>query len=813
MAHEDCQRRQSTQCVEPDDPLAFRWHGGKITAGRAVIPARGVRIPHIKFRPMRGSDALVRVAILDHTAQTGGAELALLRLMDALAHRDDVEAHVILFSAGPLVDLLRERGHAVEVLPLDPALGATTRDEAAGVTTALRSVATAAPFVRRLAARLRELDVDVVHTTSLKADLLGVPAARLARRPLVWHVHDRIAPDYLPSPVVRAIRALARRGPQRVIANSRATAATLPGVEVTVAHPGLVPAQIRPKPRPRPADPVVGLLGRISPTKGQLELVRAAAQVVRHHPETTFRIIGSPMFGHEEHEGEIRREIARLGLDEHVELVGFTNDPAAELDAMTVAVHASPVPEPYGQVVAEAMARGVPVVATDAGGVPEIVTGGPEPVGWLVPPGDVVALAGAITAALDDPDEAERRGAAAGWRRARTDLGIGPSTDTIVGVWREVAGRTGPSPLERPRVAIAHDYLTQRGGAERVVLALLQAFPDATVHTTLYDPEGTFPEFRDVDIRVSPLNRVGPLRRHHRAALPFLPFASSALRIGADLVIASSSGWAHGFPTTGRTLVYCHAPARWLYQSERYLGGDPRRSPTGLALLALRAPLRRWDRRAAVRADAYLANSHVVRDRVHEAYGIDAEVLPPPFAVDTTGDREPVDEAVELGPGYHLVVSRLLPYKNVDQVMEAFRGLPERLLVVGAGPLLAPLRAAAPDNVRIATDLTDAQMRWAYGHARALVAASHEDFGLTPLEAGAFGRPTLALRAGGYLDTIAEGVNGAYFDEPTADAIRTAVVADRDATWDEAAIRAHVEAFSPNRFVERVRAAAARLAS
>lgn len=144
-----------------------------------------------------------------------------------------------------------------------------------------------------------------------------------------------------------------------------------------------------------------------------------------------------------------------------------------------------------------------------------------------------------------------------------------------MGVWREVVGLRGTSTHPRPRVAIAHDYLTQRGGAERVVLSMLEASPDATVHTTLYDPEGTFPEFRDVDIRVSPLNRVGPLRRHHRAALPFLPFASSALRIDADLVIASSSGWAHEFPTTGHTLVYCHAPARWLYQSERYLGGDP----------------------------------------------------------------------------------------------------------------------------------------------------------------------------------------------------------------------------------------------
>ena len=169
-------------------------------------------------------------------------------------------------------------------------------------------------------------------------------------------------------------------------------------------------------------------------------------------------------------------------------------------------------------------------------------------------------------------------------------------------------------------------------------------------------------------------------------------------------------------------------------------------------------------------------NALVLRQRAR-LRGIDAEVLPPPFAVDTTGEQEAVPEAADWGEGYHLVVSRLLPYKNVDQVIEAFRDLPERLLVIGAGPLLAPLRAAAPDNVRIATDLTDAQMRWAYAHARALVAASHEDFGLTPLEAGAFGRPTLALRAGGYLDTIADGVNGAFFDEPTADAARLRALA------------------------------------
>ena len=310
---------------------------------------------------------------------------------------------------------------------------------------------------------------------------------------------------------------------------------------------------------------------------------------------------------------------------------------------------------------------------------------------------------------------------------------------------------------------------------------------------------------------MSPLNRIGPLRRNHRAALPLLPLASSRLRIDADLVVASSSGWAHGFPTTGRTLVYCHAPARWLYQSERYLGRDPRRSPVGLALLALRAPLRAWDRRAALRADAYLANSHVVRERIAQAYGIEAEVVPPPFAVAAEGPVEPVPEAADWADGYHLVVSRLLPYKNVDEVIDAFRGLPERLLVVGAGPMLEELRSGAPDNVRIVSGLTDAQMRWAYSHARALVAASHEDFGLTPLEAGAFGVPTLALRAGGYLDTIAEGVNGHFFDEPTSHAIRAAVVTMRDRRWEREAIRAHVEGFSPEHFVARIRAEADRV--
>ena len=131
------------------------------------------------------------------------------------------------------------------------------------------------------------------------------------------------------------------------------------------------------------------------------------------------------------------------------------------------------------------------------------------------------------------------------------------------------------------------------------------------------------------------------------------------------------------------------------------------------------------------------------------------------------------------------MVSRLLPYKNVDKAVDAFRTMPdERLLVIGRGPEEDRLRAGLPANVAIVSDVSDAQLRWAYRHAVALVAPSIEDFGLTPLEAGAFAKPTLALRGGGYLDTVAEGVNGLFFDRPDADSIAAAVAAGRRTPWD-----------------------------
>jgi glycosyltransferase involved in cell wall biosynthesis len=351
------------------------------------------------------------------------------------------------------------------------------------------------------------------------------------------------------------------------------------------------------------------------------------------------------------------------------------------------------------------------------------------------------------------------------------------------------------------RVAIVHDYLTQRGGAERVVLSMLKAFPGAPLYTSLYEPGGTFPEFRSADVRTLVVDRLAPLRRRHRLALPLLARAFSRLEVSADVVLCSSSGWAHGTTVRGRKIVYCHSPARWLYQTERYLGDSGRLARTSLRVL--RPYLLRWDRNAARTADGYLANSRFVGRQVAALYSIEPHVVPPPYTLDPDG----TGCAFELlEPGYFLSVSRLLPYKNVDVVVTAFRGLPERrLVVVGTGPEEARLRALASPNVRCLGSVSDEELRWLYANCSGVVAASHEDYGLTPLEAAAFGKPAAVLRWGGFLDTVVEGRTGVFFDAPQPEAVQSAVTELAAREWDAAALRSHAESYSEERFVERLR--------
>lgn len=351
-------------------------------------------------------------------------------------------------------------------------------------------------------------------------------------------------------------------------------------------------------------------------------------------------------------------------------------------------------------------------------------------------------------------------------------------------------------------VAIVHDYLTQRGGAERVVLELARAFPEAPIYTSLFEPASTFPEFDSHDVRPMPsLNRVKALRNDHRRAFPLLAPAFSRLSIEEDVAVCSSSGWAHGVRTNGKKLVYCHTPARWLYQTDRYIRHQSllRR----LALATLKPALLRWDRRRARDADVYIANSQITRKRILESYGIDAEVIHPPHSIDSARDGTPVPN---LKPGYWLSVSRLLPYKNVDVIVDAFRRLPDRqLVIVGDGPMRTSIQSHAPANIHLLGTVSDSELRWLYMNATATIAASYEDFGLTPIEAAAFGVPSVAINWGGYQDTIIDGETGVLVNGPTARELVRGVRELERISPERAALRQHAEKYSADAFITRMR--------
>jgi glycosyltransferase involved in cell wall biosynthesis len=336
-------------------------------------------------------------------------------------------------------------------------------------------------------------------------------------------------------------------------------------------------------------------------------------------------------------------------------------------------------------------------------------------------------------------------------------------------------------------VGIVHDYLNQRGGAERVVIELARIFPGAPVYTSLYRPESTFPEFKQLDVRTSPLDRL-PVDARFRALLPLYPAAFRALSpLHEDVVVSSSSGWAHGIRTdpSSTHLVYCHTPARWLYETQAYLPGGPRRALTA----PLRAALGRWDRKAAHRADLYLANSEHVARRIRAAYGIEASILHPPVGTD---GLHPATRGERL-----LVISRLLPYKRVDLVVDAATEAGLGLDVVGSGPSLEELRSRGGPSVTFHGRVEEETLRELLLGCRALCFPGSEDFGIVPVEANAAGKPVIGFAEGGVLETQVEGRTATFFREATPAAALDAIWrADALETSPEEIAR-NAERFSP----------------
>jgi glycosyltransferase involved in cell wall biosynthesis len=351
--------------------------------------------------------------------------------------------------------------------------------------------------------------------------------------------------------------------------------------------------------------------------------------------------------------------------------------------------------------------------------------------------------------------------------------------------------------MREPRsLAIVHDYLNQYGGAERVALELARIWPGAPIYTSLYRPASTFEEFRAMDVRASFLDRL-PVDRSFRALAPMYPVAFRSLgALEQEVVISSSSGWAHGVRVAPGSLhvVYCHTPARWLYRSGDHLG----RSFGPMMLAPLSGALRRWDQAAARRADVYIANCENVRQRVAAVYGREAEVVFPPVDVERFTPR-PRGQRL-------LVLSRLLPYKRVDLIVRAATRAGLGLDVVGTGPSLGRLRALAGPSVVFHGRVDDQAVRELLEGCRALCAAATEDFGMAPVEAVAAGKPVVAYADGGALETVEEGVSGAFFAELSEDAVLAAIArADAiDTPPEELAARAR--RFSAQAFRQRIRA-------
>ncbi|HET7489513.1 MAG TPA: glycosyltransferase [Acidimicrobiales bacterium] len=353
----------------------------------------------------------VRVVYLDHCARLSGGELALLRLLPAL---EGVDAHVILAEDGPLVARLVSAGISVEVVPMAERARGLGRQAVSPAALPLGSALRASAYTARVARRLRALRPDLVHTNSLKAALYGAAAGRLAGVPVVWHVRDRIDADYLPASAVRLVRGLARRLPAAVVANSRTTMATL-GPLTVPAEVVYSPVHVHNGPRTGGDVLRVGIVGRIAEWKGQGTFLRAFAAAF---PDggTEAAVVGAPLFGEEDEEQRLRHLAGELGIADRVEFRGWRDDVGAELARLDVLVHASTLAEPFGNVVVEGMAAGLPVVAAGAGGPAEVITDGVD--GLLYPPGDVGSLADRLRDLAADAVRRRSLGAAARSRAA-----------------------------------------------------------------------------------------------------------------------------------------------------------------------------------------------------------------------------------------------------------------------------------------------------------------------------------------------------------------------------------------------------------
>ncbi len=352
------------------------------------------------------------------------------------------------------------------------------------------------------------------------------------------------------------------------------------------------------------------------------------------------------------------------------------------------------------------------------------------------------------------------------------------------------------------KVAIVHDWLNQIGGAEGVLEVLVEMFPQAPVYTSIYWPEAMPAAYRGWDIHTTWLDRLPGVHRHHQPYLLLYPLAFGGLELdGYDLVISNKSAFCLGVRTSPETrhICYCLTPTRFVWDFGTYV---EREQIGGMARRLVRpflGWLQRWERAAADRVDAFVAISNEIQARIWRLYGRESPVIYPPvdtgrFAPEGKGGHD----------AYYLIVSRLVPYKRIDLAVQAFTELGLPLWIGGEGRDRARLEALAGPNVRFLGRVPDRELGPLLARCRAFVFPGLEDFGITPVQAMAAGRPVIAYAGGGALDYVVDGVTGAFFREQTPESLMGVVQHFDETALDPAAIRTHAEQFDGRVFKSRL---------
>lgn len=351
-----------------------------------------------------------------------------------------------------------------------------------------------------------------------------------------------------------------------------------------------------------------------------------------------------------------------------------------------------------------------------------------------------------------------------------------------------------------PRIALVHDYFVQMGGAEKVAEALAQTFPTAPLYATVA-LEHRLPEgLRNTEIRTSFMQQMPAVESKFRQYFWLYPFAVESLNLSEhELIVSSSSGYGKGVHRAKNAVhvCYCHTPMRWVWRYDDYAEREGFSGAARVVLPAMLAGLRWWDRRASRQPDYYIANSQVVADRIKQIYGRESVVIPPPIDVDRFQPSDDVED-------YFLILSRLVPYKRIDLAIQACTKMNRELVVIGDGPDRQRLEAMAGPTVKFLGRQSDEVVNHYASHCRALLFPGEEDFGMTPLEINAAGRPVIAYGAGGALETVTDGLTGLFFKHPTSQSLSEAIEQFDDYRWSQRVLRQHAEKFSYQVFAGRM---------